>query len=409
MDDTLEAPRAQGDAEDPWHEESRRAGSGLACCICAVLTRVPLVGGYCASSESPDGCPGRFSNENTLMKAFLHPYGCRRFFEHAWFPRRFGRVGCAAAARARAPIRYFAFGCSFVSWWLMFCAAFALTHDASLLRSVAWARADIEGPKMDAHFDVGIHAVNVRLEATDGSPLPGGGLVSWGDADCGALVGLEAACAQCRDAATGTETFVLLGLLTQLVQITTDLQRSTAYGDINCQKLMGFATSVFGCASGLEALTKFANGCWRKLPSEIEIDSGDTLPADYEMGPGYALMLIAVVAKGLDAICHLLVPTPARKQAAPVASIEIVDYLRLGTDAQQERLLVNEVGASREPSAGAARGTTTRDSEASTESSSQPSSLSATSSLASGSSGLRGGGSACSSCARASSDAGSLA
>ena len=49
----------------------------------------------------------------------------------------------------------------------------------------------------------------------------------------------------------------------------TDLQRSTAYGDMNCQKLFGFCSSAFGCWSGLSALIAFGNSCWKDLPAYL--------------------------------------------------------------------------------------------------------------------------------------------
>eukprot|EP00966_Prymnesium_polylepis_P248048 5735667-Prymnesium_polylepis.1 len=56
---------------------------------------------------------------------------------------------------------------------------------------------------------------------------------------------------------------------TLLARGRTDLQRATAYGDINCQKLFGFTTSVFGCLSGLGSMVTFANSCWKDLPDTI--------------------------------------------------------------------------------------------------------------------------------------------
>ena len=46
----------------------------------------------------------------------------------------------------------------------------------------------------------------------------------------------------CKTAATGLIATAILGAVTQLGQLTTDLQRSTIAGDLNCQKTMGIVT-----------------------------------------------------------------------------------------------------------------------------------------------------------------------
>ena len=45
-----------------------------------------------------------------------------------------------------------------------------------------------------------------------------------------------------------------MSCITQVFQITTDLQRTTRYGDLNCQKMFGCFTSFWGLYSTWTAL-----------------------------------------------------------------------------------------------------------------------------------------------------------
>merc|ERR1712039_783699 len=114
-------------------------------------------------------------------------------------------------------------------------------------------------------------------------------------------------CNSCRKSAAETITFAIMGVITQIPQITTDLQRSTAFGDVNCQATMGFLTSLWGCFSALMSLRSFAAGCWHQEPPHIRY-----IPIIFKFEPGAAFicLVIASVLKLWDAFCHVIVSTP---------------------------------------------------------------------------------------------------
>ena len=223
----------------------------------ACITKIPICGGFCAKTDNPEtGCLRHVSNEVTLPQPFLYPHVCRAVVEHSACCRCFGRVGCLAAERLRAPVMITAFICSLLAGLLMMLSALAMSKSESALERWAWVSASLEGPLGKVEIHVGISAILVQNNSFPAQVL------SWDDADCGYFAGAAAykeACLSCKDVSTGTASFIVISLLTQIVQITTDLQRSTPFGDVNCQKMMGFATSMLGMFSGLIALTTFAS------------------------------------------------------------------------------------------------------------------------------------------------------
>jgi hypothetical protein len=64
----------------------------------------------------------------------------------------------------------------------------------------------------------------------------------------------ESKCRNCKKAAQGSLGLIITSVITQVFQITTDLQRSTRFGDLNCQKTFGLVTSLYGFISTIFAL-----------------------------------------------------------------------------------------------------------------------------------------------------------
>ena len=68
------------------------------------------------------------------------------------------------------------------------------------------------------------------------------------------------------------------------------------YGDVNCQKAVGAATSLLGLVTGLASLLNYAAACWRTLPDEAVI-LGVTFTTQWRWGAGFALMFVATLGK----------------------------------------------------------------------------------------------------------------
>lgn len=125
--------------------------------------------------------------------------------------------------------------------------------------------------------------------------------------DCAAYFSAGSDCEQCADAISKIETTVIFGLLTQFLQVMTDIQRSTERGDRNCQKFMGIFTGILGSITTLIALSSFSQSCWK-----ID-DPNYTIKA----GSGFILVSFATFLKAIDVVAHALLPTPYQQKLLP--------------------------------------------------------------------------------------------
>jgi len=299
------------------------------------ITKIPVIGGYFARTDAPETCTHRFSNEATLPGPLRYP--CfRSWCEHAAFPRCFGSLGCGFAASARTPIMCLAFALSLGAWIAMMLSALAMGNSENALDKFQWAKATLDGPLQTVEIKAGIKYILAEF-TNKSSGVVTEEIQAWDDGICGSWASLDTmkeACNSCKDTATGSAMFIVLSLITQIAQITTDLQRATAYGDINCQKLFGFTTSVFGCLSGLGSMVTFANSCWKDLPDTITFNDS-TITADWDRGAGYMLMLVAVILKAIDAFIHLITPTPPNRHRTHDPAPTLKAYMKEGIEGVQ--------------------------------------------------------------------------
>ena len=106
---------------------------------------------------------------------------------------------------------------------------------------------------------------------------------------------------------------------------------------MNCQRVMGILTGLLGMATGLFACLRFGLACWGGPRAHLTGDHltiavvGTGLEVDvlWTQRPGYMCMAVAIALKAVDVLCHLLVPTPPAKRAAPTEEYEeLPQYLR---------------------------------------------------------------------------------
>ncbi|CAE7734230.1 unnamed protein product, partial [Symbiodinium sp. CCMP2456] len=273
--------------------------------------------------------------------------------------RHCGATGTTFGRANRRRLMITSFWISFAAWILNIYAALALSDNAQVLKATAWATGKFGygGPYLGATSWVGlggrVDEVDCGLsEYTDGcnkwfrenapmmeevSPGVYRRVVAFGDtkscagnivyhnsrlADLlakatGDTVNADAEmCEGCQKSAASTVSFAIMGIITQIPQMTTDLQRSTRFGDVNCQATMGAITSFWGTFSGLTSLTSFSYSCWRRFPRLVRDKVGE-IEYKWSMGPGFACMLIATILKLWDAVAHATVPTPTARQTKP--------------------------------------------------------------------------------------------
>ena len=126
----------------------------------------------------------------------------------------------------------------------------------------------------------------------------------WNSASCDEIgVIAKDYCLECKDSSDASVGVAIVSLITILPTITTDIQRSTVRGDMNCQKFMGIFTGVLGCVSTIAALSAYAGACFKNLPEEF-----NTHTIEYKYGPGFVCLLFATILKVFDIICHVIMP-----------------------------------------------------------------------------------------------------
>lgn len=263
-------------------------------------------------------------------------------------------------------------------------AAFGMTTNDSLLQDTYWVTGEAialqsgNNISMDAplEFFVGVNMYLVRVdcdeagnstECTRWYQSPGnlfekdGNVykqhVLWRDSDACQLydssvknavesVGqnlkkMSDACEDCADAMF-TNFALVMGILTQIPTITTNLQRSTPFGDLNCQASWGTITCAFGTLTSLIALLAFTQACYVKLPDKI-----NNTTMTWRLGYPYLCLILGTSIKIPDGICHLLLSTPEKRWVASTEKLtSLPDYMSLNATPKQQVMETEETSTS---------------------------------------------------------------
>jgi len=152
----------------------------------------------------------------------------------------------------------------------------------------------------------------------------------WGDSQaCSRGLGSDVAqnqkiCQNCQGAQFSNFALVM-GVVTQWPTLLTNLQRSTRFGDINCQATMGVLTNIWGLVMTLLAFGLYGKYCYTKLPDNV---SG--LKLQWKFGLGYWCLLAATLVKVPDGIGHFIIPTPRQRWTSPKTSFaSAAEYMAL--------------------------------------------------------------------------------
>lgn len=130
----------------------------------------------------------------------------------------------------------------------------------------------------------------------------------------------------CEDCASirYPELALILGIFVQLPSATTNCQRSTRFGDVNCQNFFGIVSNIFGLLTGLYSMRGWYTACYREMPEEV-------LSAEitWSLGAGFKLLIVATVCKALDLFAHCFVPTPDRSHLVESKITSLAGYMQL--------------------------------------------------------------------------------
>lgn len=259
-----------------------------------------------------------------------------------------------------------AFGVSLLAWVFCLLSLVGLANNDAAVQRMPWAK--ITATFGASHVDVDLGVKRFVVD-TAGVSTAAKSLLSiedtvgieWGDprACNGSAFGMSGEhCAKCSHAAQNDVfSLAVVGALTQIFQMVTDLQRSTVHGDMNCQKVQGLVTGLLSLATSFSSLHKFADACLYSPPTSLSVgldgsafgsalpggvdlaaaastagitlEEGNsvTLQMAYTHGTGFVLCWLAVALKIVDIICHLIVPTPKGRHAEVDGTDTLVEYM----------------------------------------------------------------------------------
>jgi len=308
-------------------DSSRQQREGSTCDHC--IYNIPICGGFCAPTKNPDDtCLRHFSNEYTLPGAavFMQLAPC---IETTGCCRMCGRIGSEFGEIHRRSIALCASLVSVVALFLTIIATCGISTNPDVLQSAYWVHAtDPRGfesfmnlvmkfDKVDCDRETPLSRQlcisNATAAGFDKQESAGPEanvfvrVVNWNDEVACNRTQTPAICAHCKDNLPATSSMIV-SVITSIPTLTTDLQRATRFGDVNCQAAMARITGVISLFSGLSSLFAFYQACYVSLPTDL---GGGQIESD--LGVGFYCLMVAVLLKLVDICIHFVIPTPAAR------------------------------------------------------------------------------------------------
>lgn len=252
----------------------------------------------------------------TPYPAPLYSKSVRRVFEVN--PACFFLGGCCECNLQawRVPVMLTATALSLIALVLQVLPVISVSTDEQVVRDLHWTHGSGSAFNETSGERLGGADLYISISALVLDVAGSQRVIEWDAADCAATLGET--CSACKDTASATTSVVIISLITAVVQLTTDVQRSTRAGDVNCQRAVGIFTGFLGLFTTLSSLSSFEEGCRRDLPSltSVVIDGNAILVegVDYDLGPSFICLFVATTLKIVDVVCHLTVTTPAPKR-----------------------------------------------------------------------------------------------
>lgn len=260
-----------------------------------------------------------------------------QIFEDSLCCRTCGSCGFHKCLSWRERVMIFASVLSFIGIIFQLPPVIGITENVNIIKKTAWALGDVKEnivypPAFLDSLNATLPEVNwgnaekvfISLKGFVLCSSSSCEFIDWGN-DCLELTLCEEAqdyfpagtfendcgqyCSDCDSANAAAEKVAIIGFITAFPQLFTDIQRSTWKGDLNCQKVMGIVTGLFGFFSTLAALSAYNEACGRKLPTEM-----GTLELEWRVASSWILIFFAIIMKPIDAIIHCSVPTPVYKR-----------------------------------------------------------------------------------------------
>jgi len=244
---------------------------------------------------------------------------CRTNCEESTCCRRCGKIGCSrfhdnispdgTDSSGRGCLMGFATVLSVIGTLFAILSCMGISDDLDTIKNFAWSYGEGQGPLDGFEIYIG-------LSGTVECPITGDCVYS--DFDSGDIACSEKWCQDCKDASSDSIPTAIMGVITYLPSIATDLQRSTREGDINCQKFAGIFSGILGTVTTLSAVGTYVDACHNGL-------ADNTVNIDWVLGPGLAFLFLSAAMKPFDAIFHLILPTPLEKQADDYDLLKVIE------------------------------------------------------------------------------------
>jgi len=313
---------------------------------------VPICGGFCAPTVNPDrSCCRRVSNEYTVPLSGLY-MKIAPLLETNPCCSCLGGSGFAFGDLHRKRLMACAGVANFISMILTMLALIGgLTVSPDTLQSLYWVHAK-------GHIQVQ-QDLSLEVETYIGMTLRYD-IIHCDLPNCGAqlsIMGFEAigenrfsratrwsdgpscmpsldnsqlqlSCKQCRNSLLPKNSLIT-SLITHLPSLTTNCQRSTRFGDVNCQSTMGVVSNCLALITGLTSLLAFRANCYSEMASKVP-------DLTWQLGFGFRALICATLMKAVDMLCHAVVPAPTRGHPLPDMSLE--EYMKSCSPEEQDQL-----------------------------------------------------------------------
>mmetsp|Transcript_68526 Transcript_68526/g.164567 ORF Transcript_68526/g.164567 Transcript_68526/m.164567 type:complete len:355 (-) Transcript_68526:192-1256(-) len=316
------------------------------------LYNIPCCGGFCAPTVNPEkSCWKQVSNEFTIPASgpFMR---LAPLIEFAPCCRCIGKMGFQKLTKHRKTVMSIALFFNVLSLIFAVIAAISgLSKSESIIKALPWVTGEFSDSRGIIKTYLGISSRVDELECVgslcesramnlEGGWEPDGNgvfsrLVEWDDANSCAtgVVGspqdpriLDAGrvvCEECKRNLLASFSLVI-SIFGQIPTITTNLQRTTVFGDVNCQACWGPGSNLVTFMSSLAALVAFHNACYAELPTD-----GGT---DWKLGISFWLLTMTLVIKIIDSLLHFILPTPEARWEKPTSPLTLEEYLALAKE-----------------------------------------------------------------------------
>jgi len=311
-----------------------------------VIYNIPCCGGFCAPTVSPEeSCLKHVSNEYTLPASGVY-LKASPVIESNVVCRTCGGIGLSAATSFRKPLMLGAAGVNALGCILCMFALVGLGSSYSALVFGHWIYGEIDlagTSTLKMYFGVSSRVLAVDCDDVTLASFLNEGFSYEGDSICAMeqsddsctspfdSAAIAAMCEDCKDNQY-SESTLIMGVITYWPSLLTNFQRSTEFGDVNCQKFMGIVSTLIGMLTNIMALTGYADACYAALPTSADID-GSSVSAEWSLGGCFNCLIAATVFRLVDLFVHTIVPTPPSRHVPLRSDAKTLEDYMLGGSA----------------------------------------------------------------------------